>query len=31
MMPDRKDVKEKTKKIVKVLPELNCGKCGFDS
>jgi len=30
-MPDRGDVKEKTKKIVKVLPELNCGKCGFDN
>ena len=30
-MPDRGYVKEKTKKIVKVLPELNCGKCGFDN
>ncbi|MCD6472029.1 hypothetical protein J7K55_02750 [Candidatus Aerophobetes bacterium] len=30
-MPDRGDVKEKVKKIVKVLPELNCGKCGFDN
>ena len=31
MMSDRGDVKEKIKKIVKVLPELNCGKCGFDN
>ena len=31
MMPDRRDIKEKVKKIVKVLPELNCGKCGFDN
>ena len=31
MMQNREDVREKTKKIVKVLPELNCGKCGFDS
>jgi len=30
-MPDRGNVKEKVKKIVKVLPELNCGKCGFDN
>lgn len=30
-MPNRGDVKEKTKKMVKVLPELNCGKCGFDN
>ena len=31
MMSDRGDIKEKAKKIVKVLPELNCGKCGFDN
>jgi hypothetical protein len=31
MMPDRGDVKEKAKKIIKVLPGLNCGKCGFDN
>ena len=30
-MSDRGDVKEKVKKIVKVLPELNCGKCGFNN
>jgi len=30
-MSDRGDIKEKVKKIVKVLPELNCGKCGFDN
>lgn len=30
-MLNRGDVKEKTKKMVKVLPGLNCGKCGFDN
>ena len=30
-MPGRENVKEKVKKIVKVLPELNCGKCGLDN
>jgi len=30
-MSDRGDIKEKTKKIVRILPKLNCGKCGFDN
>ena len=30
-MPSKGGIKEKTKKIIKVLPELNCGKCGFNN
>ena len=30
-MLNREDVREKAKKIVKVLPGSNCRKCGFDS
>ena len=30
-MLGRGDIKEKVKKMVKVLPQLNYGKCGFDS
>jgi len=30
-MSDRGDIREKTKKIIKILPKLNCGKCGFDN
>ena len=30
-MSNREDIKEKIKKIIKVLPKLNCGKCGFDN
>ena len=30
-MSNKEDVKEKVKRIVKVLPKLNCDKCGFDN
>lgn len=30
-MPDKLDIEEKVKEIVKVLSKSNCGKCGFDT
>lgn len=30
-MADKGEIKEKARKIVKLLPKSNCGKCGFDN